>query len=944
LIFTSISSSRAKDFDELQGKPAQRGAHMADTTAATPHLVITVHGIRTYGDWQDELKKLLEAAEPGIVVRMYRYGFFSSLAFLIPPLRWLVGRQFRKFFENEIQLAPEGARIDLVAHSFGTYLAASALRHLPQRKRIHTVIFAGSVLPPSFPWYRYLQSGAVGRVVNECGWNDSVLVLCQSSALLMGMAGRIGFHGMVGETFTNRYYLGGHGLYFDRQQRFMREEWLPLVCGVGPVLAHDERPRLTTVEGIKLFVLSNMHVIKVAGAFLMLLLLVFIPFDWYRKAEYQKHAERINHIALLTNAQEIPGRDASHVRDLLKIDAEASGNENAIDNLIGNESSSDLRDSEAIDAEAAPRWWESLPGMGNSSREAYRARLYHHRANQQLVASNKEAGAGGKAKAQTYFQSALISYRRVNDDDPAHGSYALCLLDYGQLLADMGDHESAIKQFQTVRDSIFPPAGPGQASKRPTSLEVDSLILEAMSLKAMQKWTAAADCLNKAVAIAEKKPDKALVSDARNESGWLHIDRLEVDDAVKEFEAAEDACRAIMRDQVVYKIRLFHLRHGLALALRFKGKSGEAYDRYQQIVSDLQDVMSKDLTFSPKQRRDLRDRLINSMERKADVRFFARQAIAPPPADRGLPAPFSTRSSGPDADDSSTVEDDYEDAIELVGNDDLSTKARLLYKKVIARFIGELDGSGAIPVARRTSLRKVLGTIDLEFAEANRTTKSLPTGLQKDLELYRAMARACMGLRDSAISRQQQASTTTRAEPSTNSQLALAAAPAEFFAPKAVEKLRALTVKNAAGCDNLTRESVEMLLLAHEILVNPRVESDPVKRTADATRMMAVLGESTNVASHAELSPYFERFEQIASEQVATNMAGLNKRPVRLEYDTMRPIPIDSSPEVVLFSLRLGSRLELKLTTPRFEPEMMRPAGHDVSRQRQPEALSSKTR
>ncbi len=77
---------------------------MADTT----HLVITVHGIRTYGDWQDELKTLLEAAEPGVTVRMYRYGFFSSLAFLLPPVRWLMGRQFRSFFENEVRSAPEG--------------------------------------------------------------------------------------------------------------------------------------------------------------------------------------------------------------------------------------------------------------------------------------------------------------------------------------------------------------------------------------------------------------------------------------------------------------------------------------------------------------------------------------------------------------------------------------------------------------------------------------------------------------------------------------------------------------------------------------------------------------------------------------------------------------------------------------------------------------------
>ena len=290
------------------------------------------------------------------------------------------------------------------------------------------MIFAGSVLRPSFPWYKYLQSGAVGRVINECGANDSVLVLCQCTALLMGMAGRIGFHGMIGDRFCNRYYRWGHGGYFDAQQRFMREEWLPLLTGDGPVPAHDERPRLTASEGVKLFLLSNMQIIKVAGAILALMLAIFIPLDWHRKAEYQKRAERINHIALLTNAQEIPGRDPSHVRDLLKIDARASGNENAIDNLIGTERPIDSSDSETIDEAAEPRWWESLPWMVDSSREAYRARLNHHRANQQLVANNKEAGAGNNAKAQAYFQTALASYKRINNNDPAHGSYALCIL------------------------------------------------------------------------------------------------------------------------------------------------------------------------------------------------------------------------------------------------------------------------------------------------------------------------------------------------------------------------------------------------------------------------------------------------------------------------------------------------------------------------------------
>ena len=882
-------------------------------TDTTHHLVITVHGIRTYGDWQDELKKLLEAAEPGVCVRMYRYGFFSSLAFLIPPLRWLVGRQFRRFFEQEINAAPEGARIDLVAHSFGTYLAAGSLRHLPPRKKIHTVIFAGSVLPPSFPWYRYLQSGAVGRVINECGWNDSVLVLCQSTALLMGMAGRIGFHGMVGETFTNRYYLGGHGLYFDREQRFMREAWIPLLTGVGPVPTHDERPRLTAVGGIKLFLLSNMHVIKVAGAFLLLMLAIYFPYSSYSETKYHKRAERTKHIALLTNAQEIPGRHPSHVLDLLKIDAKANSDEHAIDNLIGTENPSDVQDGEPSDAEAEPRWWESLPGMADSSREEYRARLYHHRANQQLVASKKEMGAGNKAKALAYFQTALASYERIKNEDHTLGSYALCLLDYGQLLAAMGEHGEAIKQFQLVRDAVFPTAStsvdthPSRSSTfqrirdavfptapeatRPASLEVDSFIFEAISRKGLKEWTEAENCLKSAVAIAEKEQNKALLSDAHNELAWLHMERLEVDDAIKDFEAADDASMEIMREQVEYKIRLLHIRHGRALAESFRGKAAEAYDQYQHIVTSFQEFLSKELTFTPKQRRELRDRLINSMEGRADTRFYARQAVPTPTAGGELSrlASFTTGSSAPNSDDSATVDDDYEDAIELLGNDDLSTKARLLYKKVIAQFLAELENGGSFPVAGRRGSRKALTTIDLEFGEAKRTVKALPTGLQRDLELYGKIAGACMELRDSAIARQQQVSPGTTVEVNPNSQHASAMPRAAFFAPQVVERLRELVSKKAACCDKLPRDNVEMLLLVHEILVMPRVEPDPEKRALDSTRMMAVLGESTNVGSHAELSPYFERFQRIASAQAAANLADSTRRSGRQNHDTLRP-------------------------------------------------------
>src|SRR5690348_5230972 len=91
--------------------------------------------------------------------------------------------------------------------------------------------------------------------------------------------------------------------------------------------------------------------------------------------------------------------------------------------------------------------------------------------------------------------------------------------------------------------------------------------------------------------------------------------------------------------------------------------------------------MRKDLDFNPKERRDLRERLVNSMERRADVRFFARRsptffAQVRPDRYQGLLA---------------KVEADYQEAIEQVANDDLSTKTQLLYKKVITRCLAEMS-------------------------------------------------------------------------------------------------------------------------------------------------------------------------------------------------------------------------------------------------------------
>src|SRR3990172_3347051 len=140
------------------------------------NLVITVHGIRTFGQWQERLARLVSEADPTLRIGSYQYGYFSVLAFLFPPFRWLATCQFRKALRSIVSLNP-GATISIVAHSFGTHIVAWGLRGLKpgERPKIRTLVFAGSVLRSGFPWADLQDDGTVHRVVNDCGIHDNIL-------------------------------------------------------------------------------------------------------------------------------------------------------------------------------------------------------------------------------------------------------------------------------------------------------------------------------------------------------------------------------------------------------------------------------------------------------------------------------------------------------------------------------------------------------------------------------------------------------------------------------------------------------------------------------------------------------------------------------------------------------------------------------------------------
>ena len=219
-------------------------------------LVVTVHGIRTFGQWQERLETITKAAanaDDEVVFKHKHYGYFSVLSFLNPFARNAEAKRFSLELAELLAVHEERPfdRICLVGHSFGTHIIAHALRHLPSEisRKIETVIFGGSVLSSHYPWNELLGTRVV-RLVNDCGTRDWILPLNAILPFGSGVAGRNGFDGIMDDQYCNRYFEFGHSGYFYRSRKqadpsddnwYLKRFWAPLLLRQSPVEACDER-------------------------------------------------------------------------------------------------------------------------------------------------------------------------------------------------------------------------------------------------------------------------------------------------------------------------------------------------------------------------------------------------------------------------------------------------------------------------------------------------------------------------------------------------------------------------------------------------------------------------------------------------------------------------------------------------------------------------------
>lgn len=217
-------------------------------------LLLTIHGIRTHGKWQAGLNEEVRKYSRSFLPVEVKYGFFDLLSFSVP---WLRNRKAKQAADQVKQVLKEhsGKEISIVAHSFGSLVLSQALKDNKLLTPIKHVILCGSPLPNKYCLNHVVESAEV--TINECGTRDFVLVAAKSLLLGLGDAGRVGFRRSNSQNFINRYFSGGHSLYFEAkegQPTFAEEHWLPIILSDTLPVQIDKREGFFGEDVLDIFI------------------------------------------------------------------------------------------------------------------------------------------------------------------------------------------------------------------------------------------------------------------------------------------------------------------------------------------------------------------------------------------------------------------------------------------------------------------------------------------------------------------------------------------------------------------------------------------------------------------------------------------------------------------------------------------------------------------
>jgi hypothetical protein len=197
-------------------------------------VVILLHGILTFAEWQDRIERRLEDID--LIPFSVGYQWFALTAFLL-PLPWFRLQVYNRI-DQQIRDARRqypNARISVIAHSFGTYVLGHLLTNTDHT--FYKIFLCGSVLPEGFSFIAHRhkigdQNGDRRRqrwIVNHCGEKDIWPVMAWFLSWWYGKSGRFGFKQTM---VADHFHVALAHKFFD--DPFTTDHVLPFFRGGAP--------------------------------------------------------------------------------------------------------------------------------------------------------------------------------------------------------------------------------------------------------------------------------------------------------------------------------------------------------------------------------------------------------------------------------------------------------------------------------------------------------------------------------------------------------------------------------------------------------------------------------------------------------------------------------------------------------------------------------------
>jgi hypothetical protein len=163
--------------------------HIIDRNNSRKAL-ITIHGIRSYGDWNSEVVHV--ASSNGWIVAPFTYGYVNMSVLANKKEKARIVDEFRKHVDDVYHRYR--CDISVIAHSFGTYVAAKYLLGFDEPPVcFDTIILTGSILNEELDIDQF--EGRAYRVVNEVAPNDAAVPYAGPGKLLNDLLGQSGARG-----------------------------------------------------------------------------------------------------------------------------------------------------------------------------------------------------------------------------------------------------------------------------------------------------------------------------------------------------------------------------------------------------------------------------------------------------------------------------------------------------------------------------------------------------------------------------------------------------------------------------------------------------------------------------------------------------------------------------------------------------------------------------